>query len=191
MGGEMKLIAVLFVLGSALYAQTSSQPQLATRPAYPNVNENRIAKEVRHELLMLPYYSLFDDLEFQVNGSEVTLLGSVVNPVNKTDAAAAVKNIEGVEKVNNQINVLPPSNMDDQVRARTARAIFGTAGLSRYAWSAVPSIHIIVDRGHVTLKGVVDNESDKNVAGIAANGVPDVFSVTNDLQVASTASSKK
>lgn len=187
----MKLIAVLFVLGSALYAQTSSQPQLATRPANPNVNENRIAKEVRHELLMLPYYSLFDDLEFQVNGSEVTLLGSVVNPVNKTDAAAAVKNIEGVEKVNNQINVLPSSNMDDQIRARTARAIFGTAGLSRYAWSAVPSIHIIVDRGHVTLKGVVDNESDKNVAGIAANGVPDVFSVTNDLQVASTASSKK
>lgn len=187
----MKLIAVLLVLGSALFAQTGSQPQLATRPANPSVNEDRIAKEVRHELLMLPYYSLFDDLEFQVNGSEVTLLGSVVNPVNKTDAQTAVKHIEGVETVNNQIRVLPPSNMDDQIRARTAREIFNTAGLSRYSWSAVPAIHIIVDRGHVTLKGVVDNEADKNMAGIAANRVSGVFSVTNDLQVAESQNSKK
>src|ERR1700757_2127707 len=111
----MKLVAVVFVLGAALFAQTSSQPQLATRPAGPNVNESHIAKEVRHELLMLPYYSLFDDLEFQVNGSEVTLLGSVANPVVKTDAEKAVKQIEGVEKVNNQIKVLPPSSMDDQI----------------------------------------------------------------------------
>jgi len=187
----MRLLAVVFALGAALFAQTSSQPQLATRPARPNANESRIAKEVRHELLMLPYYSLFDDLEFQVNGSEVTLLGSVANPVNKPDAEKAVKQIEGVEKVNNQIRVLPPLRMDDEIRARTAREIFSTAGLSRYAWSAVPSIHIIVDRGHVTLKGVVDNEMDKNLAGIAANRVPGVFSVENELQVAETQSSSK
>jgi len=189
--GAMKLVAVVFALGAALFAQTSSQPQLATRPAGPSVNENRIAKEVRHELVMLPYYSLFDDLEFQVNGSEVTLLGSVANPVVKTDAETAVKQIEGVEKVNNQIKVLPPSGMDDQIRARVASQIFSTAGLSKYSWSAVPSIHIVVDRGHVTLKGVVDNEMDKNLAGIAANRVPGVFSVTNDLQVAETKASKK
>jgi hyperosmotically inducible periplasmic protein len=187
----VKLLAVVFALGAALFAQTSSQPQLATRPAGPSVNENRVAKEVRHELLMLPYYSLFDDLEFQVNGSEVTLLGSVANPVVKTDAEKAVKQIEGVEKVNNQIKVLPPSSMDDQIRARVASQIFSTAGLSKYSWSAVPSIHIIVDRGHVTLKGVVDNEMDKNLADIAANRVPGVFSVSNDLQVAETKSSKK
>ena len=189
--GAMKLVAVVFALGAALFAQTSSQPQLATRPVGPSVNENRIAKEVRHELVMLPYYSLFDDLEFQVNGSEVTLLGSVANPVVKTDAETAVKQIEGVEKVNNQIKVLPPSGMDDQIRARVASQIFSTAGLSKYSWSAVPSIHIVVDRGHVTLKGVVDNEMDKNLAGIAANRVPGVFSVTNDLQVAETKASKK
>jgi hyperosmotically inducible periplasmic protein len=124
----MKPIMIVLALAGSLFAQTSSQPQLATRPANAHLSENRIAKEVRHELLMLPYYSLFDDLEFQVNGSEVTLLGSVVNAVNKTDAESAVKRIEGVEEVNNQIRVLPPSSMDDQIRAGVARNIFSTGG---------------------------------------------------------------
>jgi hyperosmotically inducible protein len=179
----MKLLLTLLMMATLGIAQSGTTPQLATRPAGNSANEQRIVKEVRHELVMLPYYSVFDDLEFQVNGNTVTLLGSVVNPSLKSDAESAVKRIEGVEKVNNQIKVLPPSNIDDQIRLRTARAIFGMDGMSKYSWSAVPPVHIIVDSGRVTLKGIVDNQGDKNMANIAANQVPGVFSVTNDLQV--------
>lgn len=150
----------------------------------PNRGETRIAREVRHELLMLPYYSLFDDLRYRVNGSTVDLLGDVNTPSLKGDAEAAVKRIEGVEKVNNQINILPPSTVDQRIRERTARAIFSFGGLSRYGWEAAPSIHIIVKNGRTTLLGVVDSEADKNAAGIRANSVPGVFSVTNNLVVA-------
>jgi hyperosmotically inducible protein len=186
----MKLFAVLFMFAGLALAQ-SSGPQLATRPASSNASEQRIVKEVRHELVMQPYYTLFDDLEYQVNDGTVTLLGAVTNPTLKMDAENAVKHIEGVEKVVNQIKVLPPSPTDDRIRRAEARAIFGNDGLFRYSWSAVPPIHIIVDSGHVTLKGVVDNVSDKNLANIAANQVPGVFSVTNDLQVAGTSSTAK
>lgn len=133
----------------------------------------------------------FDDLEFQVNGNTVTLLGAVVTPGLKSDAERAVKRIEVVDKVINQIKVLPPSPMDDQIRNRVARAIFTQDGLSKYSWSAVPPIHIIVENGHVTLKGVVDNPTDKNLATIAANQVPGVFSVDNQLQVAGANVAKK
>lgn len=145
----------------------------------------RITREAMHELLMLPYYSVFDNLAFQVQGSNtIVLIGQVVRPVLKTDAEAAVKDIEGVEKVVNNIEVLPPSPNDDRIRRATYRAIYGYPSLSRYSWGAVPSIHIIVDRGKVTLVGVVDSEADKNTAGIRAKTVPGVFSVTNELQVA-------
>ena len=149
-----------------------------------NRGEARIAREVRHELLMLPYYTLFDDLRFKVNGDSVELLGNVNNPTLKSDAENVVKRIEGVSKVDNKINVLPPSSMDDRIRRATARAIFSYGGLSRYGWAAAPSIHIIVNGGHTTLLGVVDSEADKNAAGLRANGVPGVFSVDNKLQVA-------
>jgi hyperosmotically inducible periplasmic protein len=148
-----------------------------------NKGEARISKEVRHELLMLPYYTLFDDLRYRVNGYSVELLGDVINPTLKTDAEKAVKNIEGVEQVINHINILPPSPMDDRIRQQVARAVFGADGLSRYGWEAAPSIHIIVNGGHVKLTGVVGNEGDKNLAGIRANGVPGVFSVENNLVV--------
>jgi hyperosmotically inducible periplasmic protein len=111
------------------------------------------------------------------------LLGDVINPTLKTDAEKAVKNIEGVEQVINHINILPPSPMDDRIRQQVARAVFGADGLSRYGWEAAPSIHIIVNGGHVKLTGVVGNEGDKNLAGIRANGVPGVFSVENNLVV--------
>jgi hyperosmotically inducible protein len=150
----------------------------------PNRGETRIAREVRHELLMLPFYSLFDDLRYRVNGGTVELLGDVINPTLKSDAESAVKKIEGVEKVENKINILPPSPMDDRIRQATARAIFSFGGLSRYGWEAAPSIHIIVRNGHTTLLGVVDSEADKNAAGIRANSVPGVFSVDNRLFVA-------
>jgi hyperosmotically inducible protein len=189
----MKVFATLLLLGGLALGQSqssnntqqsSSNAQLAMRPATQNPDEQRIAKEVRHELVMLPYYSLFDDLEYSVNGGTVTLLGSVTNPTLKSDAENVVKRIEGVTQVNNQIKVLPPSPMDDQIRRQVARAISNQGGLYRYFMGAVPSIHIIVDNGHVTLKGVVDNQADDTQAKLAANQVPGVFSVKDELQIA-------
>ncbi len=145
--------------------------------------QNRIIREVRHELLMLPYFGVFDNLAFRVDGDRVTLLGQVIRPTLKSDAEAAVKRIEGVERVNNQIEVLPLSPADDRIRQAEFRTIYGQAALNQYALRAVPPIHIIVKNGHVTLEGVVANAADKNIAGIQANSVPGVFSVTNNLQV--------
>jgi len=146
--------------------------------------EEVIAKKVRHELVMLPYYNVFDVLSFRVDGNTVTLMGDVTRPVLKEDAGRVVKHVEGVQTVVNNIKVLPLSPFDNQIRRAEYRAIFGYAGLYRYALGTQPSIRIIVDNGHVTLVGVVNNEGDKNLINIRANGVPGVFSVTNDLQVA-------
>ena len=147
-------------------------------------SENRIAREVRHELVMLPYYSIFDDLAFRLDSGTVTLLGQVTNPTLKADAGRVVKNVEGVTRVDNQIQVLPLSPMDDQIRLAMYRTIYGDPRIGdRYGHQALPSIHIIVNNGHVTLEGVVANEGDKNFINIKANSVPNVFSVTNDLRV--------
>lgn len=146
--------------------------------------ESRIAQEVRHQLVMLPYYTIFDDLAFRVNGGDVTLLGVVTNPVLKSSAGNVVKSVEGVTNVDNQIKVLPVSPMDWQIRRAEFRAIYGDPQIGdRYGHQALPSIHIIVDNGHVTLEGVVANQADKNLINIRANGVPNVFSVTNNLIV--------
>jgi hyperosmotically inducible protein len=145
--------------------------------------QDRIAREVRHELVMLPYYGVFDNLEYKVDGGTVTLLGQVTRPTLKSDAENAVKGIEGVDRVINQIQVLPLSSMDDRIRIAEYRAIFSKPGLDRYAMQAVPPIHIIVDNGKVTLEGVVANQADKDLAGIQANSVSGVFSVTNNLRV--------
>ena len=148
-------------------------------------NESRLMQEVRHQLVMLPYYTIFDDLAFQVNGSTVTLVGDVTNPVLKSDAENVVKRIEGVTQVVNQINVLPLSPMDWQIRRAEFRAIYGDPQIGdRYGHQALPPIHIIVNNGHVKLEGVVANQADKNLINIRANSVPNVFSVENDLQVA-------
>jgi len=149
-----------------------------------NANENRIAQEVRHQLVMLPYYGIFDDLAFRVEGSTVVLMGQVTRPTLKSDAGNVVKRIEGVTNVQNNIEVLPLSSMDDQIRMAEYRAIYGDPALStRYGYRALPSIHIIVKNGHVTLEGVVANEGDKNLVNIRANAVPNVFGVTNNLRV--------
>jgi hyperosmotically inducible protein len=176
------LVAVLLLLPAAFAAKSDKAHNDAFMPG--SVDEGQIAKQVRHQLLTLPYYGVFDDLAFRVDGSTVTLLGQVVNPVLKDDAGRSVKKIEGVTSVNNQIEVLPLSPMDDQIRRAEYRAIYGDPELStRYGFRALPSIHIIVKNGHVTLEGVVANQMDKNVVGIRANGVPGVFSVENSLQV--------
>ena len=145
--------------------------------------QDRVTREVRHELVMLPYYGVFDNLVYRVDGSTVRLYGQVTRPTLKNDAENVVKGIEGVTRVDNQIQVLPLSSMDDGIRIAEYRAIFGKPGLDRYAMQAVPPIHIIVDHGKVTLEGVVANEGDKNQAGIYANSVSSVFSVTNNLRV--------
>ncbi len=142
-----------------------------------------LTQEVRHELVMLPYYSIFDNLSYRVDGSTVTLFGQVTRPTLKSDAENVVKRIEGVTRVINNIEVLPLSPMDDRIRIAEARAIYGFPSLNRYAMGALPPIHIIVKNGNVTLEGVVANQADKNTAGIRANGVPGVFSVKNDLRV--------
>ncbi|HEY5175254.1 MAG TPA: BON domain-containing protein [Terriglobales bacterium] len=171
--------AVLISSNGPVVADYGKQPQ-SSDPA-----ENNIAKEVRHELLMLPYYSLFDDLEYTVQGRTVTLSGSLSSEhaVTKSDAENAVKRIEGVDKVIDNIKVLPASPMDEQARIQVYRSLANTGSLSRYFWEAAPSIHIIVDNQRVTLKGFVNSEMDKNLATIAANQVPGIFQVTNELRV--------
>jgi hyperosmotically inducible protein len=146
-------------------------------------NDTQVSKRVRHELLTLPYYNVFDDLAYRIDGSTVTLLGSVTRPTLKRDAENAVKRVEGVTRVVNEIEVLPVSPMDDDTRRAVFRAIFTDQSLSRYGMGAVTPIHIIVKNGNVTLEGVVDNQADKELAYIRASGVANVFSVTNDLQV--------
>jgi BON domain-containing protein len=148
----------------------------------PKAQQNMV-KEIRHQLVLLPWYSVFDNLSFRIEGSKVILMGQVVRPTLKSDAEGAVKNVEGVSSVQNDIEVLPNSPMDDRLRRALYRAIYSEPGLQRYALSAVPSIHIIVKNGNVTLVGVADNDTDKNLAGLRANGVPNVFSVKNELVV--------
>ncbi len=164
--------------------QAGSEAMQADNARSPQV-EQHIVREVRHELLMLPYYGVFDDLEYRVDGHTVILQGFVTSEhsVTKEEAEKAVKKIEGVDKVVNNIEVLPPSPMDDGLRARLYRKIYGYGPLFKYANLSIPPIHIVVKNGRVILKGVVDNDTDKNLVGMLANQVPGVFEVTNDLRV--------
>ena len=144
----------------------------------------RLAEAVRHELAMLPNYGVFDNLQFQIEGVDtVVLQGQVTRPTLKQDAERALQRLERVGKVVNRIEVLPVSPNDDRIRAAQYRAIYSKPGLDRYAMQANPPIHIVVKNGHVTLVGVVATESDRNLAYIAANGVPGVFSVKSNLKV--------
>ena len=175
---KSKLVVVVFMLLSlATLGLTQDRGQPSAK------SQDRITREVRHELLMLPYFGVFDYIAFKVEGSTVTLLGQVVRPSLKSDAENALKHIEGVEKVDNQIEVLPPSPMDDGLRIRLYREIYGYPALEKYALGVQKPIRIIVKNGRVALEGVVDNEADKNLAGMRANSVPGIFQVTNNLQV--------
>jgi hyperosmotically inducible protein len=176
---EMKLRTVvactILALASIVLAQ---QNQTFAR------STDRITREVRHELLMLPYLGVFDNLAYKVEGgNNVTLMGQVTRPTLKSDAENVVKRIEGVEHIDNQIEVLPPSPIDESLRRQLYRAIYGHPALQKYALGVQQPIRIIVKGGRVTLEGVVDNEADKNIANIQASGVPGVFSVTNKLQL--------
>jgi len=167
-------LVVLGTLTLASFAQREASPAAVAR----------IQKEVRHELVMLPYLTVFDNLAFQVNGYDVTLMGQVTNPTLKSDAGNVVKKIEGVEKVDNQIEVLPASPIDDGLRRRLYLTIYGYPPLQKYAMPVLKPIRIVVKNGNVTLEGVVDSDADKNLVGIRARGVSGTFSVTNNLAVA-------
>jgi hyperosmotically inducible protein len=148
-----------------------------------DASDTVVAKEIRKKLVTLPFYGVFDNLAFKVDGDTVTLFGQVTRPTTRKDAERRVAKIEGIDRVINKIEVLPVSSFDDSIRVRTYRAVFRSGSLYRYAMGANPSIHIVVNRGHVTLEGVVSSEMDSRLAYIAANGVPGVFSVTNNLRV--------
>ena len=178
-------------LASATLLMVAPGGFAASNPVAPRNDAARTAKydgflnkEVHHRLAMLPWYGVFDNLSYSINGTEVTLTGQVVRPATKSGALGSVKRIEGVTKVVDHITVLPPSGFDNQIRRAEYRAIFSEASLSGYSMGVNPSIHIIVDNGHVTLVGYVDNETDVHLATLRANSVPNVFSVTNNLKVA-------
>jgi hyperosmotically inducible periplasmic protein len=171
------LVVILF--STLLMAQKRNTEKLGS--GIPDTQ--RIAREVKHQLLLLPYYTLFDWLEFRVDGNKVTLTGEVTRPSLKSDTENAVKGIEGVESVQNNIEVLPLSPDDDRIRLAEYHAIYGFDGLYRYGLGPFPAIHILVKNGHVTLRGAVDSEADKNMAEIQAKSVPGVFSVQDDLTV--------
>jgi len=178
-----RLALMLGVFTAFVGPRVAGAQQQRTPARDTTAAEDTIKREVRHELVMLPWYSVFDNLAYSVNGYRVTLVGQVTRPSLKSDAEAAVKKIEGVESVDNQIEVLPTSPNDDQIRRAEYRAIYSEPSLERYAEGAVPPIHIVVKNGHVTLEGVVASQADKDVANVQANTVPNVFSVTNNLAI--------
>ena len=189
-------LALLFALMPAAWQSPQGSAATPNTPNSQSTSPNsqnsplgqrgidRIVKEVHHELVMLPFYGVFDNLAYKVSpDGTVTLLGQVSRPTLKSDAENVVKRIEGVERVDNQIKVLPTSPNDDRIRRATYRAIYGNDVLSQYALRAVPPIHIIVENGNVTLEGVVARQMDKQVAEMQAKSVPGAFSVTNNLRV--------
>ena len=171
-------LARAFILVVVLGFLVTSQAVAQSNP--------RIVREVRHELVTLPYYGVFDWLEYSVEGNTVVLRGQVVRPTTKSDAEARVKDIDGVSRVENQIEVLPLSSNDDRLRRALWRAIYDfNSPLFRYGVQSVPPIHLIVSRGHATLKGVVANKGDAQLAYMRARGVSGLFSVKNELVIES------
>ncbi len=188
---KTKVILAILFLGVAAYAGTctrqdsKNESAQSTRSAgLSQKGVDRIGKEAHHELVMLPFYGVFDNLLYKVSpDGTLTLLGEVTRPTLKDDAERAMKEIEGVERVDNQIKVLPVSPNDDRIRRATYRRIYGNSVLSQYQLRAVPPIHIVVNNGRVTLEGVVARPMEKQVAEIQANSVSGVFSVANNLRV--------
>lgn len=149
------------------------------------VPESRLERQIRKEIVTLPFYSLWDHIEYHVDGGQVTLMGSVYRPSMKKSVERAVKNVEGVQSVDNRVTIQPTSSFDDSIRMSAYRAIYGHPALQNYQLRAVPPIHIIVENGKITLEGVVQNRMDKNVAGIQANSVSGAFEVVNNLRTES------
>jgi hyperosmotically inducible protein len=184
---QFLLRGIFSIVGAVVFAIVLTITGLPAQAQQSDVSPKaveRIQKEVRHELVMLPFLTVFDNLAYKVDGYNVTLLGQVTNPTLKSDAEKAVQKIEGVEKVDNQIEVLSVSPFDDRLRQGVYRAIYGYPTLQRYAMPVLKPIRIIVNKGNVILEGVVDSEADKTIVGMRARGVHGSFSVTNNLVVA-------
>ena len=177
-------MVLLALLCQPVYGWVSANLQAETPPQRVSQGgSDWVKREVGHELALLPWYSVFDIIKYRIDDSKVTLMGAVTRPALKNEAENAVKKIEGVEAVDNQIEVLPPSPSDDQIRRAEYRAIYSQPGLERYGVGSLQAIHIIVKGGQVTLEGVVAGQGDKDLANVEARRVPGVFSVTNNLQV--------
>jgi hyperosmotically inducible protein len=179
---SLRLLFAVLLAGSIGFALEPSRTLAAVSTT---ADVSSIGNQVQHKLAVLPWYGVFDNIEYQVNGTEVTLIGQVISEhsTTKGDAANFVSSIPGVTNVVNNIEVLPPSPFDNQIRRAEFRTVFSHGDLGRYTMGAIPPVHIIVKNGHVTLEGIVINEMDKNMAGIFANTVPGVFSVQNNLKV--------
>jgi len=173
--GKVLAVAAALLLSASAVSAAPASEQIS--------GQAQLAKKVRKELVTLPWYGVFDNLAYEIDGSTVTLHGQVVQPSTRRDAERRVAKLKGVERVVNNIEVLPLSPFDDDIRARTYRALFGwNSPLFRYGRGVNPSIHIIVSGGRVTLEGVVSNEGDRRLAYILTNGVSGVFEVTNNLR---------
>jgi hyperosmotically inducible periplasmic protein len=174
------LAQLLTLAAPALFAQTApaKKPPKAEEKYTPT-----LSREIHHQILTLPFYSVFDSIVFTLNGGKVTLSGEVLRTNLKENAEAAVKSIEGVSVVIDHIEVLPVSPADDDLRSAVYRALYEDPTLARYAIQAVPSIHIIVKSGNVALEGAVNSESDKTLAGQRAAVPPNVVAVKNNLLV--------
>ncbi|HJQ68316.1 MAG TPA: BON domain-containing protein [Blastocatellia bacterium] len=175
---KRRLVALVMAVAMAASVAVAAPSDSGTTSS-----DEVVAKQIRKKLVTLPYYGVFDNLGFEIDGSTVTLYGQVVRPSTRKDAQRRVSKIEGIERVINNIEVLPLSSFDDRIRVRALRAIARTGGLFRYFQGVNPSIHIIVNRGRITLEGVVSNKTDSQLAYFAARGVPESFSVTNNLRV--------
>ncbi|MEP7270710.1 MAG: BON domain-containing protein [Acidobacteriota bacterium] len=178
-------LRAMLVLGGLLLAMTTASRTSAGQSDAQTRETKRLVREIRHELLTLPWYGVFDWLEGSVTpDGRVTLRGWVTRPTTRSEAEARMKEIESVLQVNNEIKVLAVSPNDDRLRRAVYAALFNeNSPLFRYALGANPSIHIIVENGRVTLKGSVSSESDKNIATIKASGVSGVLDIANDLTV--------
>ncbi len=174
---------ILAALGAALLIGIGPRATLADLSSGPATNNTQLAKRVRHELITLPYFGVFDNLEFSIKGSTVTLYGQVVRPTTRSGAQRVIERLPGVAQVVNNIRVLPLSSFDDSIRRATYRSIARSGALYRYLSGGNPSLHIVVDHGHVTLEGVVSSTGDRTLAYMAASRVPGTFSVTNNLRV--------
>jgi hyperosmotically inducible protein len=182
---RMSGVSALFTMAVLVLGLFASTAPNATAGSKTSADISAIGSQVRHELVTLPWYGAFDNLAYQVDGSEVILSGQVVSEhaTTKSDAENSVKRIAGVTKVVNNIEILPPLPFDNQIRRAEYRAIFSQSTLGGYSMGTIPQIRIVVSHGNVTLEGTVMNQMDRNIAGLAAKTVPGVFSVTNNLRI--------
>ncbi len=177
------LIFTLSAVAGTPKVFAAPEPEIANRGT-PTNYETWLSNKVYERLVTMPWYNVFDNVEYKISGSKITLLGQVVFPVTRSSVADSVKGIKGVTQVVNEVKDLPLSPFDNQIRWAEYRALFSEGSpLFHYSLGVNPRIHIIVDNSRVTLVGVVNSRADREMAGLRAKTVPMVFSVKNELKV--------